>query len=29
MKVQTYGCTHKVRTFTFIGDTITGIPTFR
>jgi hypothetical protein len=29
MKVQTYGCTHKVRTFTVTGNTITGIPTFR
>ena len=29
MKVQTYGCAHKVRTFTVIGNTITGTPTFR
>lgn len=29
MKVQTYGCAHKVRTFTVIGNTITGIPAFR
>ncbi len=29
MEVQTYGRTHKVRTCTFMGNTITDIPTFR